>query len=164
MFFEVLEGRKLIKSLSKSHLKGRCQSSTQKCPTKLPTWLQHGFKLGPCWVPKSSPELVHVRKMPPKMPPEKHPKTPDPGLSKKTTKSLPRFQTYIYFLFVLYWELYYARAKVKPKFLLIITPPLAARPPIRYDLADPQKPPFSCGKINICGSQASTKHQKSMKW
>ena len=56
--FEDPEIRKAIKNQQKnrlkSHLKLRCQKNTQKCSKKLPTWLQHGLKLGPCWAPKSS--------------------------------------------------------------------------------------------------------------
>ena len=54
MFFEVSGGPKWIKNRSKSHLKWRCQSGTQKCPKKCPTWLQNRPKLGPCWAPRSS--------------------------------------------------------------------------------------------------------------
>ena len=55
--FEDAENRKAIKNQQKNRLKSdlklRCQKNTQKCTKKWPTWLQHGFKLGPCWGPET---------------------------------------------------------------------------------------------------------------
>ena len=61
-------GQKSTKNRLKSDLKLRCQKNTQQCRKKWPTWLQHGSKLGPCWVPKSS---WTGKKMPPQTTPKK---------------------------------------------------------------------------------------------
>ena len=64
--FEDASGRRSIKNRLKNDLMLRCQNNNPKMSENIPTCLQIGSKLGPCWVPKSSWTRPRAKKMHPR--------------------------------------------------------------------------------------------------